>query len=196
MKRFIESICYEKGQYPLLHLHQRRVNATFAEFFSDHTPIRLSESLPIPDCKNRCKIRLIYSHNLEKVEWSEYQIRPLHHIQIIETSLLDYAFKYENRKALNDLYAQRNGADEILIVENEMITDSFYANVAFWDGDSWYTPSTCLLNGVRRQYLIQTGKVKEISISKEHLKSFEKISLFNAMLDLGESTLPVSRILK
>ena len=63
-----------------------------------------------------------------------------------------------------------------------------------YDGERWFTSSTPLLNGVKRQYLLDLGKVSECDISKKDLDKFQKVSIVNAMLDLGEIVIPIESI--
>ncbi|MEO0570500.1 MAG: aminotransferase class IV, partial [Bacteroidota bacterium] len=73
--------------------------------------------------------------------------------------------------------------DDILIVRKGWLTDSYYANIIFWDGTGWYTPSTYLLNGTKRSQLLQGGIIQEAPIQLKDLKSFKGFQLINAMLD-------------
>ena len=79
-------------------------------------------------------------------------------------------------------------------MKNNLVTDSYYANLAFYDGSNWLTPKSYLLPGVKRQYLLEMGLISEIEISLVDIQSFQKISLINAMLNLGEIEIPVSSI--
>ena len=73
-----------------------------------------------------------------------------------------------------------------------MVTDSYYTNLAFWDGTSWVTPKSHLLNGIKRTHLIQQGQLKEQPITASDIFKFEKVSLINAMLNLDEVVLPIN----
>ncbi|WP_421893724.1 aminotransferase class IV [Marinoscillum sp.] len=194
MSRFIETICFEKGAYSLLPEHQLRVNSTFAAHYPEAAPHQLATVLPALSFDERYKVRVVYDAELTEVEFSQYTLRALRRIQLVRDDSISYRFKSENRKALTRLFEQRGLADEILIVKKGAVTDGYYANVAFWDGECWWTPDTYLLNGVRRQHLLNTGKIREKMIREEDLRSFEKVSLINAMVNLGESELPVSEI--
>ena len=73
-----------------------------------------------------------------------------------------------------------------------MVTDSSYANLVFSDGVKWYTSTSFLLNGTCRQRLLKEGKIEERPIFQKDIPSFGYIGLINAMLDLGELTLPLN----
>lgn len=196
MCRFIETICYEEGHYPLLPYHQLRLNKAFLNHFPQSKPHMLEDLLPRPDLKGRHKVRVVYDAIETNIEVSEYHVRPLHAIKLVRDNTIDYAHKYEDRTDLERLYNQRGQADEILIIKKGLVTDSFYATPAFWDGGQWYVASSCLLNGVRRQYLIAEGKVRERNITEQDLPSFEKVSLVNAMLDLGKAEITTKQVIK
>lgn len=195
MTAFLESICLINGKVPLLDLHQKRVQRTFDQFFPDSTPPQLIKLVPDRISEHKHKIRVTYNGSQTNVEIEAYIQRALESVKMIQASDgLDYSYKSEDRSALQNLFDQKGNADEIVIVKNDLVTDSFFANLAFWDGSDWYTPDTFLLNGVRRQHLLSMGQIKEMRIVKSMIKSFEKVSLINAMLDLGESVTLTDKI--
>ncbi|MDH5610221.1 MAG: hypothetical protein OEY56_12155, partial [Cyclobacteriaceae bacterium] len=62
------------------------------------------------------------------------------------------------------------------------------------DGDCWHTPIHCLLPGVKRAYYLSTGLLTLSDIAVTDLRSFSKISLINALNDLGDLEVPVSSL--
>ena len=60
MSRFIESLAYENGSYPLLAWHQQRVNDTYKAQFDDAHPLQLEKILPFPDVTGLQKVRVLY----------------------------------------------------------------------------------------------------------------------------------------
>lgn len=194
MCRFIETICLNDGDYPLLELHQQRVNRAFAAHFPGIEPHNLTRILPRDKFPSKYKVRVVYDAARASIEFTPYVSRTVNAIQMVREDAIDYAHKYEDRSELQRLFELREGADEILIIKNGLVTDCFYANPAFWDGSNWYAPTSCLLHGVRRIHLINTGKVELIRITERDISSFEKISLVNALLDLDECSLPIRAI--
>lgn len=192
--KFLESISYEQGHYPLLEYHQRRVESVFGHFYPDTPVPLLADVLPEISFAMQHKVRVIYDNESADVEFAGYQVREVKSIKMIRNDEIDYAFKTENRQSLQALFDQRGDADEILIIKNGFVTDSFYANTAFWDGENWYTPTSYLLNGTRRQYLLETGQLHERKIRAEDISSFQSICLINAMMDLGVQELEISRL--
>ncbi|MCD6355308.1 MAG: aminotransferase class IV [Prolixibacteraceae bacterium] len=71
--------------------------------------------------------------------------------------------------------------DDILIVINGCITDSFAANPIFFDGKKWWTPDTPLLAGTQRAWLIEEEKLLVCSIPVNDLSKYKKAGLINAM---------------
>lgn len=193
MSQFIESICCIDGEIHNLTLHQKRVNNTFEHFF-DQRPISLKEIIKEVPKTGKHKCRIVYDEANMKVEFIAYQKRHINSLKIIEGNHIKYDFKYENRLELTSLFEQRGNCDDIIIVKNGMLTDSYFANLAFFDGMNWLTPKKPLLNGTKRQLLIQQGKLTEADISLNSLNTFCYVSLINAMLDLEEVVVQMDRI--
>ena len=55
--------------------------------------------------------------------------------------------------------------------------------MAFYDGNTWVTPSSALLEGTTRKRLLESGKIVLKEIKVEEIKGFQKIALMNAMID-------------
>ena len=65
------------------------------------------------------------------------------------------------------------------------MTDSYYANLAFNKNGLWYTPKSPLLLGTQRAKLIEQGKLIEMHITVNDVRSFEYFKIFNAMTEWG-----------
>ena len=193
-QKFIESICFQHGEYQLIEYHQMRVNQTFEKFYPNARPVDLKDILPKIDFDERHKVRVVYSEDLINIEYSEYHPNEIMSLQVVQNDIIEYGYKFEDRQQLTDLYQKREWSDDIIIVKNQLITDSYYANIAFHDGVKWFTPKSYLLPGVKRQYLLEMGLISEIEISLADIHSFKKASLINAMLNLGEIEIPISSI--
>lgn len=55
-------------------------------------------------------------------------------------------------------------------------------------------PETFLLNGVMRQHLIKTNKIKPLEIGLENLKEFSHFQMINAMIPFGSQEYPIALI--
>ncbi|MEP5614246.1 MAG: aminotransferase class IV [Cyclobacteriaceae bacterium] len=190
--KFIETICFKNGEYQNLDLHQERINRTCFHFFGESLH-KLSEALPEIDDDRKHKVRFVYDIEEQSHEQVLYVQLPIRSLQIVESNWFDYSFKYENRSTIEKLLKSAE-TDDIIISIDGLVTDCSYANLAFWNGEEWLTPEKPLLEGVKRATLLKSGKVKKASIPVDQLYSFEKVSLINAMLDLGELEVPIDSI--
>ncbi len=195
--RFIESIQFKDGEYLNLPLHQARIDSVFKKYNVETYSHNLNQILPDLKMDGIFKVRMVYDMDSEDaaydLEFAEYHQRKIQTLEIVHTELFDYSVKYESRDKINDL-VELASADDIIIAIDNHITDGSYFNLAFWDGINWVTPDTPLLNGVRRTQLLNEGKIQEQEITTEDISSFQKVSLINAMLDLGQLELPISHI--
>lgn len=140
-------------------------------------------------------MRFVYSElGMECAQYEPYQMRYPTSLKLVDGGDIDYSLKSTDRRVLEALRLQRGEADEVLIVKHGVITDTSYTNVAFYDGSDWYTPDTPLLEGTRRQDLLDNGRIQTASICADQLGQFSKIALFNAMFDLGELEIPIAAI--
>jgi len=188
MSRFIESIKLKDGQLFLLPYHEERMNRTRRDV-GGHTQVisifpLLKPSLP-SFSTGLFKVRVLYDDTIQKIEIHPYTPRLIQSLQLV-TGQLDYQHKTTNRIAINNLFAKRGKCDDVLIIKEGWVTDSSYSNVAFFDGQIWWTPDTPLLKGVQRQYLLDQGIIRERAISRKDIFTFQKIKLFNAIMDWAD----------
>jgi len=195
MYQFIESICCVDGELLLLDLHQARVNRTFFTNYGFLTkPMVLARIIRQIPSKGKYKCRVLYNNDQFEIEFVAYKAPKITSLQIVEGGDIDYRYKFADRSALDSLFGQRKGADDMLIVKNGQVTDSYYANLAFFDGDTWWTPEEPLLGGVQRQNLLDQRHIKTAQISLTDILKYEKVSLINAMNQLGEVVMSSSDI--
>lgn len=193
----LESIKVLENRIYNLEYHQERIARSLREHFDskrtiDFTPI-ITDIEQLPDML--FKLRLIYNASYLKYEFVPYKLKSIKSLKRIYTNNIDYPYKYKNRKRLETLYSRKGTADDILIIKDNLITDSYYCNVAMEKNGVWYTPRSPLLNGTKRQQLIDEEVIYETTISALDLSAYQQIALFNAMIDFGEVELPISDIL-
>jgi 4-amino-4-deoxychorismate lyase len=82
---------------------------------------------------------------------------------------------------------ERTKADEAIIVQKGLLTDTTYTNIALWNGLKWLTPATPLLLGTRRAFLLDREIIKPRDILKGDILKFSKIKFINAMMTWDES---------
>lgn len=186
MYQLVETIKCNNGELFNLRYHQARFNLTRRALFSLKNEINLENSIQIPEEYRtglfRC--RVIYGEKTEKIEFHPHQYRTIKSLKLIEANDLNYQFKFTSREKLIALFEQRGSCDDILIVKNGCITDSFVANVVFFDGRKWWTPDTPLLPGTQRARLIHEKKISVCPVTPADLPRFKKAGLINAMQDL------------
>jgi len=185
-----ETICCENRELKNLSYHEARLNRTRHELWGYSDYWNLSELIIMPDSVDSAlyKCRLSYGQEIEAIKWEPYTPRTIQKIHRVYHETIDYRYKYEDRDELNTLFAQRNKADEILIIKNGLVTDSLYCNVAFYDGNVWHTPNLPLLPGTQRAFLLDSEVIQEAKITESDLRKYSKIKLFNAMISWEKET--------
>jgi 4-amino-4-deoxychorismate lyase len=188
MCQLVESIKLKDGIILNLEYHQNRMNRSMAEWYPKAETIPLASAISVPaDCASGVyKVRVLYRETIEKIEITPYLFRSVKNLKIVHHETIDYHLKYTDRQILQELYAQRGICDDIIIVKNGLVTDSFAANLLFFDGKKWITPTTPLLKGTQRQFLLDRGIISEKEIREEEVKTFQKVSLINAMIGFEE----------
>jgi len=182
----IETIRCFNGELPNLPYHQSRFNLVRKNFLGCTDTVLLKDHIQIPEeCKTGLfKCRVLYSEQIKEIEFLPHEYRTIQCLQVVKENAIDYAYKYADREKLNELFAQRGDCDDILIVKNNCITDSYTANVVFFDGNGWWTPDTPLLPGTQRARLLSEGKLKVCRITLDDLKKYTRAGLINALQDL------------
>lgn len=165
-------------------------------FAKDISPLRLRKHIHIPTHLQNglVKCRIVYGEAINEITYTPYQSKVIRSLKLVEDNSIDYHCKYLDRDHINDLYAQRGDADDIIMVKDGMLTDSSYSNIALLQNGKWYTPSTCLLKGTRRAQLIDQGRLEIREISLGNMNEYECVSLINAMINLNNINLPISQI--
>lgn len=184
----IETIRIEDGKLQNISFHNERYNRSRKELFGLNPEPGLDTIINIPPSisKGRYKCRILYSTEIMSITFSEYTIKKLNTLQMVEDNSIEYAFKFHDRKHIEKLKEDIK-ADDILIIKNGFITDTSYANIVFRDGNKWITPATPLLCGTMRSKLLHEKKVHLEEIRKSDIILFKSARIINAMIDLEES---------
>lgn len=183
---FSEAIKLKDGILYNLEYHQCRVERTLCQFYG--TTIELSalnDTIPEYAKTGFYKCRVIYNDRIQKIEFIPYNYRIIQKVGIISDNTIVYDYKFADRTHLNRLLDQ-SGCDDIIIIKNGMVADSFSSNIVFQSGYGLYTPASCLLHGTKRQYLLDNGIIKEKKISMEDIKKYNRVFFINAMVDLED----------
>ncbi|MCK3683361.1 aminotransferase class IV [Maribellus sp. YY47] len=182
----IETIRCINGELHNLSYHQSRFNLVRKNFLGCTDTVVLKEHIQVPEeCQNGLfKCRVLYSAQIEKIEFLPHEYRTIQSLQVIKEEAIDYGYKFADRENLGELFTQKGDCDDIVIVKNNCITDSYTANLVFFDGSEWWTPDTPLLPGTQRARLLSDGKIKVCRITLDDLDKYTKAGLINAMQDL------------
>ena len=174
---YFETIKCEDYEIFNLKYHERRIANTIGK------NINLQDYI-YPTTNELLKCKVLYNKDeIIDVSFTPYKKRSIKKLQLIFDDSISYKYKYENRDNLNTLFHQKNEADEIVIVKDNLITDTTIANIAIFINEHWVTPKTPLLYGTTRQKYLDMNRLKEIDIDVNTFKKAKKIALLNAMID-------------
>lgn len=196
MSQFIESIKVEDQKIFLSDLHQSRVNRTFEHFGKENSlDINAVFKDLAHDEDGLYKLRITYDLDKKfRTQMIPYAISEINNFELVENNSYDYSFKFEDRKELEKMKL-KSKADEIIIVKNNHITCTSFSNLLFKKGKDWFTPTTYLLNGVQRQNLLKTKKIKEAEITLQNITDYSHLQIINSMNDFDDMFIyPISKI--
>jgi len=197
MSPYIETINLLDGELKNLKYHQERFERTRSQTLKMRTHPELGRVIQIPAGLERgnLKCRVLYGKEIERIEFEPHVRKAIRSLKLVSSDTISYGYKSADRSALDLLFRLRGECDDILIVKEGCITDSYYANVLFWNGSDWFTPDTPLLPGTMRAFLLTDGSIYEDRIGPDDLTKFQKIKLINAMNDLNEGQeLPIEAV--
>ena len=186
--QFSEALKILDGQFYNLLLHEERMQKTTLHFYGTKPRLMLTKSdMPENLRQGLVKCRVVYSDNVDAIEFLPYTMRRIGKIKLIEDNDIDYTYKSVDRSRLSQLLAQKDAADDILIVKNGLITDTSFSNVVFENQEGFCTPSACLLEGVKRKLLLQQGRIAEREIRASDIRNYSRMYFINAMIDLDDN---------
>lgn len=175
-----ETIKIDEGKVYNLPYHQKRIDKTRKELFLAQHTIHLQDHIH-PPRTGLYKCRIVYAENIYSIEYVPYKKKEVHSLKIV-SSPITYEHKYVDRKAINKLLLECHDADDVLIENNGYISDTSIANIAFFDGTTWYTPQKPLLHGTMRAKLIDEGFLKTKKIKSSEVDIYTQVALMNAMI--------------
>ncbi len=187
----LETLCIKSGKICNLRHHDARFNTTREKLFDVKKIESLKDLITVPrdletDRIYRC--RILYQEKIETLEFIPYVEKKIQKIKLLEIPTnFDYTYKWADRIFFAKLLRDYADADEVLMIKNGYITDCTIANVAFFDGSNWFTPSTPLLRGTRRAQLLAKKKIFETEIKTNDLSKYKKLILINTFRDLDEA---------
>lgn len=187
MSRFLETIRFINGHFDNLPYHQARMNQTRFQLLGLSRAIDLTVVLKkhIPENFDKhllYKCRVLYDSEITEISFIPYILPAISTLQMVFDDAVVYDHKYTMRRSIDQLFAKRATADDILIVKNGYFTDTSFANVLFFNGKQWLTPSRPLLRGTQRAFLLEKERIHTADIKPVDLVHFNKIRLINAMI--------------
>lgn len=196
MSLLLETIQCKDGVLQNIEYHNSRMNRSINELFQVNLAIDLSRVISPPEdsLSGIYRCRVVYSTQIESIEFIPYTPRSISSLKIINSSI-NYRHKFADRRGIDALFAIRGDCDDILIVKDGVLTDTSFSNIALFRDGRWYTPDTPLLHGTKRAKFIDRGELIPSRITAADINSYEKVSLINSMLDPGDITIGVSCIL-
>ena len=197
MSLLIESIKLLDGKFNNLFYHEQRMRNSLEDLCGVEDLINLEEFLfnfKVPK-EGLYKCRIVYDDLNKEVEFVPYVPKLLNTLKVVEGNGIDYEYKYKDREEIDELFALRETCDDILIIKDELVTDSSFSNIVFKRDGEWVTPWSALLRGTMRNSLVETQTIKEEEIRKEDISSFESFKLINAMLGFEGPEMSISNII-
>jgi len=188
MSPYIETIRLEEGELKNLPYHQDRFERTRSATLGLRSHPELNQFIQIPEGLERglYKCRVLYGKDIELIEYEPHIRQQVASLKLVYSDQISYSYKFSDRSELAELYAARGESDDILIVKEDCLSDSYFANIALWDGRVWFTPDTPLLAGTMRASLLDRGLISEARIRVGDLSKYMKVRLINALNDLEE----------
>ena len=188
MPTFLETVHVLNGETLHLDYHQKRINDVFQFYYPSSPVLNIHDffaSLEIPQ-QGSYRTRLVYRTDWEFHEFIPYQSKNISKLTIVPTGDYEYTFKYADRSHILKKIAEHPEADDIIFSKDGKLQDSSIANLAFKQGDAWYTPKEPLHWGTTRRRLIEENILIERDIWETDLKDYSLICLINVFRPLSE----------
>ncbi len=174
---YFETIKCEDEEIYNLYYHEKRIAKTVG------LNINLQDFIYPPNNK-LLKCKVIYSKSgILDILFSLYTPREIKTFKLVLDETIDYIYKATDRENLDNLFSKRDTADEIIIVKDNLITDTSIANICIFENNHWITPKLPLLEGTCRNRLVNEGFIVKKDITIYQLLNAKKIALMNAMID-------------
>jgi 4-amino-4-deoxychorismate lyase len=183
----LETVKVQNRRLQNIEAHNLRAANSRRILFGVEDMLDLRNFITLPDGLDGgiYKCRIVCAQTVQQVELLPYIPKRIQTLRLVLNDAIQYEHKYLDRSCFDRLL-QIAYADDVLIVQHGLITDSSFANVVFYDGKNWVTPAQPLLFGTKRQILLERGVIQEREIACKELNRFTHAALINAMLDIGD----------
>jgi len=184
MSLFFETLKIQNNKIQNLFFHNQRLNDTIRQNFHIASNIDLSNEVQQGDLSfERCKV--IYEKSIKSIQFFPLIPRKLQSFKVLETNIT-YNYKSVDRDCINELYLQKGSCDDILMINDGLLTDTSIANIAFFDGKNWITPKRPLLKGTMRASLLKKQLILEKDVKMKDIKNASRFALMNALIGFHE----------
>ncbi len=150
---------------------------------------------PALDAQTTYKCTLVYDSDIQSISIRPYQVKKINQLQTVLADQISYESKFLDRLSLSQCFNQRDEADDVIIIRNGWVTDSYYANLVFENEEGLFTPAHALLKGTTRARLLDEKVIKERQIHLDDIKLYKSVYLINAMIPLGGVSIDTARII-
>ena len=184
--KLLETIYLKDGQLQNIEYHNARMNASQNALLEGIESNDLGNIIQISDeyKTGEFRCRVIYENDIEEVNFIPYTEKLIKKLKLVDIGNWDYQYKYADRSFMSGLLIDNPEVDEVIMTKNGFITDCTIANLAFYDGKNWFTPSTPLLKGTKRSQLIHKALITERRIRVEDISQYEGVCLINCFRNL------------
>lgn len=201
MSPFIETMAVEQGSINNFEYHVRRFEETYKAHWETSCPYSfignsekvLRDNYTRIHGKELWKLRVVYDAQTMQTSLTPYTIRHITELIPVFSETIEYPFKSEDRRALNQLKENIAYNEEILIIKNGLVTDTSFTNVVVYNGKEYVTPRKPLLPGTRRASLLDSGNIIEGDIRYGEWNRFREIHLINAFMGLGDMVISIKK---
>ena len=182
----LETIKLENGQFQNIEYHNKRFNCSRFDLFNINKKQHLENLIKVPkdSFEDIFRCRIIYEKEINEITFTPYLQKEIKTLKLVDIGNWNYSYKYADRNFMNNLLDENKDFDEVIMIQNGFITDCTIANLAFWDGSNWFTPSTPLLKGTKRQQLLDKQQIIEQEFRVEDLGKYQGVCLINAFREL------------
>lgn len=188
MKKFTEVICICEGKMQHLSYHKARIEHTYYTQFHRMPPQNFLPTIIPENAKTGLiKCRLVYNEELLEITYTPYQFKPRKKVAWVEDNSIYYAYKFEDRSCFNRWIERAPSFDDIIIVQDGLITDSCFANIVCVNKSGFFTPSRPLLRGTCRERLLAQNILTPCDIPISEIHNYDSIIFINAMMGIEDN---------
>ena len=177
---FFETIKVMNGIPLALPYHSERMQRTMP-----NAP-QLNLEVPEQFAFGTYKCRVVYSSQIESIEYLPYTLPDISCVKLVQAPELQYASKFQDRSAIDAFVSAHSEYDDVIFIQDNLITDASFANIAILKDGQWLTPAKPLLHGTKRKQLLDRNLIKPADITPQQLLETDAVYYINAMIPLGK----------